>query len=107
MLTLETSFCAVSCDWRLHHVWSQCLEKKMLLCDAPWQVHRSGRPVILLTVSSPLLQCSATDLMPHIKDEFVLWRIEDIVQGHCEVSDSKTGPQMPSSAADIVNDVLP
>ena len=45
--------------------------------------------------------------MADIKDEFVLWGIEDIVKGNCEVSHTQAGSEMPSSAADIVDDIFP
>ena len=53
-----------------------------------------------------LLLLLSTHLMANIKNELVLRGVEDIMQGYCDVSDSQTGPQVPPSAADIVDDIL-
>lgn len=44
--------------------------------------------------------------MANVPNELVLRSIEDIVQGHCKISDTQTCPKMSPSAADIVDHIL-
>lgn len=46
-------------------------------------------------------------LVANIPNDLVLWSVEHIVQRHCQVSDPQAGAEMPSCAADIVDDIFP
>ena len=49
---------------------------------------------------------SQTCLVADIPNKLVLRSIEDVMEGHCEVSDTQTCPKMSSRAAHIVDHIL-
>ena len=65
------------------------------------------RRVQPLTPPTQAVVHKVSHLVPHIKDDLVLWGVEHIVQRHSEVCDPQAGSQVPSSVADGVDHVLP
>jgi len=46
-------------------------------------------------------------LMSHIPDEFVLWKVEDIVKGNAKFDDAEIGSQVSSTPRNSLDDFLP